>query len=104
MRQQAKVIEIKLAIEKLKGYRIECQSLTLVDEAELFDLKSSLSQQVLQPVMDEIKAQEQNALNGNQLSNMALTEAQFRYARLHDEITMEKLNVFQEFPHCDQWR
>ena len=42
VRQQSKLFEIKQAIEKLKGYRLECQHLTLIDEAELFTNGSHL--------------------------------------------------------------
>ena len=40
VRQTAKLIEIKQAIEKLKGYRIECQTLMLFDEIELTNGKN----------------------------------------------------------------
>lgn len=35
VRQNAKLFEIKTAIEKLKGYKVECQSLNLVDETDV---------------------------------------------------------------------
>ena len=42
VRQQAKFHEVKKAIEKLKGFKIECQSLSLVDESELFSQQSPI--------------------------------------------------------------
>lgn len=35
VRQTAKLSDIKSAIEKLKGYKLECMSLNLIDEAEI---------------------------------------------------------------------
>jgi hypothetical protein len=58
VKQSARIIEVKLAIEKLKGYRIECQNLTLIEEAELFDPKSQLAQHCLYPIMEELKLQQ----------------------------------------------
>lgn len=40
VRGNATIYDIKYAIEKLKGYSIACQSLTLFDESELFDFNS----------------------------------------------------------------
>lgn len=37
VRQNSKLYDIKIAIEKLKGYKIECQSLSLVDEEDLIN-------------------------------------------------------------------
>lgn len=49
VRQNAKLFDIKIAIEKLKGYRVECQSLSLVDEVDIFS--EGYSQNIiLQPI------------------------------------------------------
>ena len=45
VRQTAKLYEIKSAIEKLKGYKLECMSLNLIDEAEL--MANSYSQNII---------------------------------------------------------
>ena len=55
MRQTAKLSDIKNAIEKLKGYKLECQSLTLIDEAEI--LNPGYSQNIImQPIKQKMMA------------------------------------------------
>lgn len=55
VRQNAKLSEIKTAIEKLKGYKIECQSLNLVDETDV--TSEGYSQNIiLQPLKEALLA------------------------------------------------
>jgi len=54
VRKTAKVMEIKMAIEKLKGFRIECQSLNLVDEIDLLDPQSKMRSMILDPLIDQV--------------------------------------------------
>jgi len=50
VRHTAKLCDIKKAIFKLKGYKMECQSLSLVDEHEIIN-RGPAQSDILQPII-----------------------------------------------------
>ena len=83
VRQTSKLEDIKWAIEKLKGYKIECQSLNLVDE---YDINSPEVQKViLQPVIQSLLNDSKgNVPKKSEIHGLGLQEAKKRYLRLDD--------------------
>ena len=55
VRQSATVLEIKKAVEKLKGFRMECQNLTLVDEEQFMNAQDPIRVQILQETLEQLK-------------------------------------------------
>lgn len=111
VRHNAKLIDIKSAIEKLKGYKIECQNLILVDEQEVFS--EGYSQNIiLQPIKQNLLQQKNRLVNGkpilqvssNELHQVALEEAKQNYLRLRDDYTVAAYDILQEYPYTFEWR
>jgi hypothetical protein len=111
VRQNAKLNEIKAAIEKLKGYKVECQSLNLVDETDVNN--EGYSQNIiLQPLKESLLAQKDrkykdkatNELSSQALTELALQEAKRNYLRLRDDFSLQQYDVLQEYPHTCEWR
>ena len=100
VRQTAKLNDIKIAIEKLKGYKLECQRLTLVDEAEITN--SGYSQNIiLQPIKQKMMSDPQRKVNGksvrflspSEVEQASLEEAKSNYLRLRDDFTLDYYNI-----------
>ena len=101
------MIEIKQAIEKLKGYRIECQSLMLFDEIELINGKNEqIKNLILQPLVTDLKQKKEQLkeLPEDKILELASKEATNAYLRLKDDQSLQQYDVLQEYPHTHKWR
>ena len=54
VKRTTKLYEIKHAIEKLKGYKVECQNLSLLEEGELYNFTSTIRQTILHPIITDL--------------------------------------------------
>lgn len=97
VRQTAVLTDIKIAIEKLKGYKVECQSLTMIDEADLSVGGEAQSKEIMRQIVQSLKEDKQQTYNGKSVTKLNEKEmkelAWQSMFRLNDEKTLQHYNV-----------